>query len=165
MVENMDADADYAIIQGGINDAWQWSDHGTIEIGEITEGYDAKLDETTYYGAFESMLKQLVTKFQGKKIGYIATPKIMSLYDSEQNAPNFYHIALECCAKWGVPVCDLNIITPSASYLKTLGISYTSDGTHPTYAGYLKYYCDPIEAWMRKLTTVGGITETNAVEK
>lgn len=155
MVANMSSDADYAIIEGGINDGWDETVKG--KIGAITKGYDATLDDTTYYGAFESMLKQLVTKFQGKKIGYIAVPKIHSLYDSSQNAPNFYHIALECCAKWGVSVCDLNTITPPVEYLRDLGTTYTADGTHPTYEGYLKYYCDPIEAWMQTLTTSGSL--------
>ena len=158
-VADMDADADYAIIEGGVNDAWQWYDHGTITIGAITEGYNATLDDTTYYGAFESMLKQLVTKFQGKKIGYIAIPKTMNLYDSNRNVPNFYHIALECCAKWGVPVCDLNTITPPSV---CLGTAYVPDGTHPNYEGYLKYYCDPIEAWMKTLTTGGNNSATVA---
>lgn len=153
MVENMSADADYAIIEGGLNDGWD--ETVKANIGSITQGYNATLDDTTYYGAFESMLKQLVTKFQGKKIGYIAVPKIHSLFDSSQNVPNFYHIALECCAKWGVPVCDLNVISPPVAYLSDLGATYTADGTHPTYEGYLKYYCDPIEAWMRTLTTGG----------
>ena len=155
MVDSMSADADYAIIEGGVNDAWQFSDHGTIDIGKISAGFDAALDDTTYYGAFESMLKKLVTKFKGKKIGYIAIPKSMDLYDSSRNAPNFYHIALECCAKWGVSVCDLNTITPPTKFW---GTDYTSDGTHPTYEGYLKYYCDPIEAWMKTLTTGGNIS-------
>ena len=62
MVENMSGDADYAIIEGGINDAWHWQSHG-LEIGSISNGYTAELDDTTYYGAFESMLKQL----QGQK--------------------------------------------------------------------------------------------------
>ena len=170
MVENMSADADYAIVEGGINDGW---DETVKEnIGSITSGYNATLDDTTYYGAFESMLKQLVTKFQGKKVGYIAVPKIHSLYDSSQNAPNFYHIALECCAKWGVPVCDLNTITPPVEYLSDLGTTYTADGTHPTYEGYVKYYCDPIEAWMKTLTTgssasagTGGINTTELDER
>ena len=156
MVANMSADADYAIIEGGINDGWD--DTVRSKIGSITKGYDAVLDDTTYYGAFESMLKQLVTKFQGKKIGYIAVPKIHSLFDSSQNAPNFYHIALECCAKWGVPVCDLNTITPPVEYLADLGTTYTADACHPTYEGYLKYYCDPIEAWMKTLTTGASVS-------
>ena len=152
IVETMSDDADYAIIEGGINDAWHWQALG-LEIGSISDGYNAVLDDTTYYGAFESMLKQLVTRFKGKKIGYIAVPKIMDLYDSERNVPNFYHIALECCAKWGVSVCDLNTIIPPTEYLSTLTDEYTTDGVHPTYEGYLKYYCDPIEAWMKTLMT------------
>ena len=160
-VDEMDADADYAIVEGGVNDAWQWSDHGTIEIGKITDGYNATLDDTTYYGAFESMLKKLITKFHGKKIGYIAIPKTMNLYDSSRNVPNFYHIALECCAKWGVPVCDLNTITPPSV---CLGTTYVPDGTHPNYEGYLKYYCDPIEAWMKTLTTGGNSVASTALK-
>lgn len=163
-VAEMADDADYAIVEGGINDAWYTGDGRVMNIGSLSEGYNATLDDTTYYGAFESMLKQLVTKFAGKKIGYIAVPKIMDMYDSEQNAPNFYHIALECCAKWGVPVCDLNRITPPVTYLKTLGDTYTADGTHPTYEGYLKYYCDPIEAWMKTLTTGGNTSATIALK-
>lgn len=152
MVENMSVDSDYVIVEGGINDAWHWQSHG-LEIGSISNGYTAELDDTTYYGAFESMLKQLITRFKGKKIGYIAVPKIMKYYDSERNAPNFYHIAMECCAKWGVPVCDLNTIIPPTEFLNTLGNEHSTDGTHPTYEGYLQYYCDPIEAWMKTLTT------------
>lgn len=158
MVENMSADADYAIVEGGINDAWQYYDHGNIEMGSLSDGYSATLDETTFYGAFESMLKKLVTKFQGKKIGYIAVPKMMDLYDSIRKAPNFYHAAMKCCAKWGVSVCDLNNVIPPFEYIKKLGTDYTADGTHPTYEGYLKYYCDPIEAWMKTLTTTGPVS-------
>ena len=158
MVDSMSADADYAIVEGGINDAWQHYDHGDLEMGALSVGYNAALDDTTFYGAFESMLKKLVTKFQGKKIGYIAVPKMMDMYDSTRNAPNFYHAAMECCAKWGVSVCDLNSIVPPFEYIKTLGTVYTADGTHPTYEGYLKYYCDPIETWMKTLTTAGHVS-------
>ena len=151
-IETMSNDSDYAIIEGGINDAWHWQSHG-LEIGSISNGYTAELDDTTYYGAFESMLKQLITRLKGKKIGYIAVPKIMPYYDSDRNAPNFYHIAMECCAKWGVPVCDLNTIIPPTEFLNTLGNEHSTDGVHPTYEGYLQYYCDPIEAWLKTLTT------------
>lgn len=161
-IADMSADADYAIIEGGINDAWYWADGREYEIGSISKGYTATLDDTTYYGAFESMLKQLVTRFAGKKIGYIAVPKIMSLYDSEQNVPNFYHIALECCAKWGVPVCDLNTIVPPFTNIEELKNAYAPDGTHPNYDGYIKYYCDPIEEWMKTLTTGGNNSATIA---
>lgn len=164
MITNMSADADYAIIEGGINDAWQFGSHGTITIGAMTDGYNAVLDDTTYYGAFESMLKQLVTRFKGKKVGYIAVPKIHELYDSNRNAPNFYHIAIECCAKWGVPVCDLNTIVPSHRYINEISENYTGDGTHPTEEGYRKYYCDQIESWMKTLTTGGNNTYSVAIQ-
>ena len=163
-VEELSADADYIIVEGGVNDAWQLIDHNDLEIGELSDGFNAQLDDTTYYGAFESMLKKLVTRFKGKKVGYIAIPKTMSLYDSSRSVPNFYHIALECCAKWGVSVCDLNTTQPSFEYLKTLGTEYTTDGTHPTYEGYLKYYCDPIEAWMKTLTIGGNNASSVALQ-
>lgn len=51
----------------------------------------------------------------------------------------------------------MNTVIPPTEYLKTLGTTYTADGTHPTYEGYLKYYCDPIEAWMKTLTTGGNV--------
>jgi hypothetical protein len=150
----MDATADYAIVQGGINDP-----NYVTRIGSLTSGFDDALDDTTYYGAFESMLKQLITRFAGKKIGYIAIPKMSSVYDSRKGADNFYHIALECCEKWGVPVCDLNTCVPPIGRLDELSDAYTTDGIHPNEAGYRAYYCDQIEAWMKNLTTTGRSTK------
>lgn len=156
LVDDMRADADYAVIQGGLNDAWRYAE-GRETLGTITEGFDAALDESTFCGAFESMLKKLVTRFQGRRIGYIATPKTNCAYfDSDRRAPNLYHIALACCAKWGVPVCDLNTLSPSFALLRSLGTAYTADGAHPTREGYLRYYCGPIEAFLQALTTGGG---------
>jgi hypothetical protein len=51
-----------------------------------------------------------------------------------------------------VSVCDLNTIVPP---LSLAGSEYTADGTHPTYEGYLEYYCDPIEGWVKTLTSGG----------
>lgn len=148
-IEDMAADADYAILEGGVNDAWN-----SAPIGKLSSGYNAELDDTTYYGAFESMLKQLVLKYQGKKYGYIITPKMTSLFSNTGEADNYYYIALECCAKWGVSVCDLNVITPDLS-VGGLTDVYTIDGTHPNEAGYKAYYCDQIESWMKTLTAGG----------
>ena len=101
---NMDEDADYAIVEGGVNDASLFGDYGSPVLGEISEGYNAELDDTTFYGAFESMLKQLIIRFRGKKIGYIAVHKMTARFSSEyEGKNNFYLAAKECCAKWGVP--------------------------------------------------------------
>lgn len=146
-ISQMSADSDYAIVEGGINDP-----NYVTNMGSLSEGFDAVLDDTTYYGAFESMLKQLVTRFAGKKIGYIAIPKVSANFDSRGDSDNCYHIALECCEKWGVPVCDLNTCVPPLGYIDALSSAYTTDGTHPNEAGYKAYYCDQIEAWMKNLT-------------
>ena len=65
-ISNMSENADYAIVEGGVNDASQ-----NVPLGALSNGYNATLDDTTFYGAFESMLKQLTIRFSGKKIGYI----------------------------------------------------------------------------------------------
>lgn len=149
-ISNMDADADYAIVEGGINDSV-----GTGGIGTISSGYDAVLDDTTFAGAFESMLKQLILRFKGKKIGYIAVHKATQYFSSNTTNPSidYYNVAIACCKKWGVPVCDLNINCPPLGYIDDLKTAYTynSDGWHPNENGYRKYYVPYITAWLKTL--------------
>jgi lysophospholipase L1-like esterase len=156
-VANMDTDADYAILEGGVNDASR-----NDPLGTLSEGYNAALDDTTFYGAFESMLKQLVTRFAGKKYGYIAVHKMANKFQAENDeATSYYWAAKKCCEKWGVPFLDLNSTVPPFAYfrssgnteLQTINQTYThnGDGWHPNEAGYKKYYCDKIEAWLKTL--------------
>lgn len=147
-VENMNADADYAIFEGGVNDAAL-----NIPLGTLSAGYSDELDETTYIGAFESMLKQAVVRFAGKKIGYIAVHKMISTYDSRHKESSYYYAAKECCEKWGVPFLDLNTQTPRFISFATLANSFThnGDGWHPNEAGYMAYYVPKIEAWLKTL--------------
>lgn len=159
-IANMDASADYAIVEGGVNDA---SGGVSAPMGEISDGYNATLDDTTFCGAFESMLKQLLTRFAGKKVGYIAVHKMTSKFraDKPDDGTSYYWAAKKCCEKWGVPFLDLNNTVPPFAYftedgnpdLYTLRTTYTQsgDGWHPTEEGFKKYYCDKIEAWMKAL--------------
>lgn len=159
-ISNMDSDADYAIFEGGVNDA---SLPSQVSLGTISEGYDAVLDTTTFYGAMESCCKQMTTRFAGKKIGYIAVHKMTDKFNSDITTNSFYYAALEVCAKWGVPVCDLNIDCPPFGYFTTakctdadlnaLAATYTDsgDGWHPSEDGYKKYYVDKITAWLKSL--------------
>lgn len=146
-IANMDADADYAIIEGGINDSSY-----NKPMGAIIDGYSGALDETTYCGAFESMLKKLIIRYPGKKIGYIAVHTNNDTF-SNNTTDNYYTKAKECCAKWGVPVCDLNANVPAIGRIPELKTVYTvnGDGVHPTAEGYRLFYCDKIEAWLRTL--------------
>ena len=144
-ITSMDADADYAILEGGVN--------GTEEIGTITSGYTSELDDTTFAGAFESMLKQAILRFKGKKVGFIFVHKMASWFSSNGDDNNRYYIAKKCCEKWGVPYCDLNTKCPPLGYIQDLADAYTlnGDGWHPNEAGYKAYYVNEIEAWLKTL--------------
>ncbi len=154
-IENMNVSADYAIVEGGVNDAAIG-----VPMGVITPDFKTALDDTTFCGAFESMLKQLTTRFAGKKIGYIAVHKMTDKFRSDKpdDGTSYYHAAKKCCEKWGVPFLDLNIACPPFglaydSVLSPLREAYTynGDGWHPNEEGYKKYYVPKIEAWLKTL--------------
>ena len=156
-VELLPSDSDYIILEGGGNDA---SVGNKVPIGSLSDGFNAELDKTTYYGAFEYMLKQLTTRFHGKKYGYIACHTWAKKYSSFYNGSDNYYIASKkCCEKWGVPFLDLNVQVPPFNQLRdndtydTIRNLYTKngDGTHPTEEGYKKYYVPKIEAWLNSL--------------
>jgi lysophospholipase L1-like esterase len=143
-IENMDIDADYILLEGGVNDSM-------VSIGSISEGYTAELDDTTYCGAMESVCRQLITRFAGKKVGYIAVHKMTDNYAGKDG--DYCYLAQKCCEKWGVPFLNLNAMVPPLNYIPDLKSQYTSngDGWHPNEAGYKKYYCDKIETWLTSL--------------
>ena len=155
-IDKMDADADYAIIEGGINDAGL-----CLALGEITQGYDDELDEKTFYGAFELMLKRLITRFAGKKYGYIAVHQATANYRSiNESSTSYFYAAKKCCEKWGVPFLDLNSTVPPFGFLpKTSSelysirekYTYNADGLHPNEDGYRKYYVPKITEWLKTL--------------
>ena len=161
-IEGMSADSDYAIVEGGVNDSSLFVTYGAPRLGEISRGYNAPLDDTTFCGAFESMLKQLTLRFAGKKIGYIIVHKMSAAFTPEYGEENnFYLAAIRCCEKWGVPYLDLSKSIPPFAFFKqdgnpelyALRCAYTKngDGWHPNEDGYKKYYCDKIEAWLKTL--------------
>lgn len=146
-ISSMRSDADYVILDGGGNDA----DSG-VSLGTLSTGYDATLDDTTFAGAFESMLKSAITRFPNKKIGYVFIHKCAYLFDSSV-ANSYYDIAKAACEKWGIPYCDLNTQTPSLNYISALKTAYTAngDGYHPNEQGYKLFYVPKITAWLKTL--------------
>ena len=144
-IADMRSDADYIILEGGLNDAGY-----NVPVGTITSGYSDSLDTSTFAGAFETMLKAAINKFPGKKIGYIIVPKSTPNFDSR--TPNsHYAMAKSCCEKWGVPICDLNILVPPIRYIADLAEVYLTDDIHPSEDGYRDYYVPKITAWMKSL--------------
>lgn len=150
-VNNMRADADYVILEGGVNDMMMGN------LGEISSNFNATLDTDTFCGAFEQMIKNAIARFPGKKIGYIAVHRLKQWApdDYNTNFPNtgYYEAAINICKKWGVPVCDLTTNCPSLYEIDSLKQAYTTnaDGWHPNEEGYLRYYVPKIEAWMKTL--------------
>lgn len=156
-IDEMTATYDYAILEGGVNDSSL-----SVPLGTISDGYNAVLDTTTYYGAFENMLKQLITRFKGKKYGYIAVHQMATNYRiTNDPSTSYYWASRKCCEKWGVPFLDLNDKIPPFNFfpsdgdagLYALRTTYTKDGDgwHPTEAGYKKYYVDKIISWLESL--------------
>lgn len=146
-ISKMRDDADYIVLEGGVNDASL-----SIPLGEITSDYISTLDDTTYCGAFESMLKQALGKYPGKKIGYIMVHKMEKNFDSRYE-DNHYQMSKKICEKWGIPYLDLNIECPPLNYIPSLKATYTKDGDgwHPNELGYKKYYVDKIVHWLESL--------------
>lgn len=158
-IANMDADADYAIVEGGVNDSSL-----AVPLGAITADYDNTFDDTTFYGAFESMLNQLLIRFAGKKVGYIAVHQMSANFRaSNDKETSYYWAAKLCCEKWGVPFLDLNTTVPPFGLIRNITKQadlyaatravYTAnaDGWHPNEEGYQKYYVPKIEAWLKTL--------------
>jgi lysophospholipase L1-like esterase len=147
-IENMRTDADYAILEGGVNDAAL-----RIPLGTLSDGYSAELDDATFIGAFESMLKQIIIRFAGKKIGYIAVHKMTTKYDSRFMENSYYYAAKQCCEKWGVPFLDLNTQIPPLNNVAVLREAFTADadGWHPNEVGYNAFYVPKIESWLKTL--------------
>lgn len=143
--------ADYIIIQGGVNDTWLSS---KVPLGEISSGYTASLNEGTFCGALESIFKKAQTQWIGKRIGFLTTHKI----PSAPSLGNYMDKAKEICKKWSVPYLDLyNLSTLNYALAEVKNnLSYKTtdhpngDGTHPNMKGY-EVLTPKIESWLLKL--------------
>ena len=141
-INEMRSDADYIILEGGVNDP----DFG-VSLGTLTSGYTDTLITTTFAGGFETMLKNALTRYPGKKIGYIFVHRCGNFNSS------YYDIAKQACEKWGIPYCDLYHQMPTLAFIDSYRIAYTSsgDGYHPNQDGYELYYVPKITSWLKTL--------------
>lgn len=60
------AKADYILLEGGVNDAWN-----NAPVGTLTDGFAAAYDETTMTGALEKMLDDLAKNHSDKRVAYV----------------------------------------------------------------------------------------------
>lgn len=150
-MQNLSEDSDYILIEGGVNDASL-----NVTLGEISSGYNATLDDSTFYGAIETIFKTLTTKFVGKKYCFIIPHRMAAgMYPNG----DYNNAIVECGKKWGVPIIDLSKSVPPFNSFRNneqynvIREEYTTDGDgwHPTEECYIKYYVPQIEAFIKAL--------------
>lgn len=150
-MQNISTNANYIIIEAGVNDSALG-----VTLGSITNDYTSALDDTTFYGALETIFKTLTTKYVGKKYGFIIPHRMTAgMYPNG----NYSNAIYECAAKWGISVLDLTKSVPpfnsfrSTEEYDTIRNAYTKDGDgwHPTKKCYDQYYVPQIEAWLKTL--------------
>lgn len=141
------AKADYILLEGGVNDAWN-----NAPVGTLTDGFAAAYDETTMTGALEKMLDDLATNYSDKCVAYVF-PHGGMFAGSENWYKTYKPAILAALKKWGVPYVDIAETTPPMGKhgVSELGDKYTSDGTHPNAAGYERFYAEPIAALLKRL--------------
>ena len=150
-MQNISTSANYIIIEAGVNDSALG-----VTLGSITNDYTSTLDDTTFYGALETIFKTLTTKYVGKKYGFIIPHRMTAgMYPNG----NYSNAIYECAAKWGISVLDLTKSVPpfhsfrNTDEYDTIRNAYTKngDGWHPTKKCYDQYYVPQIEAWLKTL--------------
>jgi len=153
---------DYILFEGGWNDADQLGNVAE-KLGELSPGFD-DFDCSTFTGAFETLILQMVTTYPDAKIGYIIPPKMGEApYGADGNVyRQFYDRAIEVCEKWGIPYLDLwneNPMNPELAVYYDSGIQkeaasgeglFYTDGKHLTLRGYQRILSQ-IEAFLRSL--------------
>lgn len=185
-IDDIPADADYIILQGGLNDFFhrdtynvQFGDYVSnlhkYPIGAYYDGayhqlyYGAEYGGTTsqvfyqdtFCGAFEMSLVKIMTRFYNKK--YV----LLIPHDPTGSAKLAKYLDAEAriCKKYGFPCIDLRL---SAGMPRIKAIAGGSDGTsaftvdeaHPNMEGYTTQYLPAIERWLRdgSVENAGAVT-------
>ena len=120
--ESMIDDADIITVFGGINDA-----NNNLPLGEF-----GSTDIYTFYGALDTLINGLHTKYAGKPIGFI-TP--LNYGQSEQHE-KYVNAMLDICGKYAVPVLDMYHEGLISTRTDALSALYFADGLHPNELGH-----------------------------
>jgi len=136
---------DYLLLEGGINDMYL-----NVSLGQLTSGYDADLDETTFIGAMEAICKELNTVHFGQKALFILIHTVRSHVERQKT---YFDAAISALEKWRIPYIDMRKETNLAAWTEQIGEKWFKEesGLHPRLKTYKKYYVAPIEAKMKSL--------------
>lgn len=157
---------DYIIFEGGTNDADHFlnddSHIGTFDVAD----YSGEYDDSTFYGALDSLFYKTINYYPTAKIGFIIAPKMGRSYRDYTKENNqrrrYFEMVIQVCKKWGVPFINLwdeSPLNPKMvkHYNPELDIdgninagSLYTDGQHLTAKGY-DYITTQIETWIKSL--------------
>ena len=171
-IDDIPADADIVILEGGINDYFHQSNYGTTlgtyadhlykypvsakyengAYANIEWAIDVNLDVNAFCGSFEIALTKVLVRFIGKPIIYVIPHNPSANADID----TYFDSAKAICKKYGVPVVDIREVgcMPKISVIqgKTDGSSaFTYDGVHPNPLGYQKHYVPLIVSMLKSI--------------
>ena len=150
-VNDLDTNGDYYIIEGGFNDI---GNNVPANADQFTNAIDTtgNFDTTGTCGAMEQMCYTLITKFTGKKLGFIFPHRIN---EHAWNYPTAARRVLmkNVLTKYGIPYLDLAEVSGMDTTFTDIATAYTKDGDgiHPNESGYKTFYVDKIVSWMKTL--------------
>lgn len=192
-IDNIPADADYIILQGGLNDFFHRDTYG-VQFGEyvsnlhkypINAYYDGSYHQLyygaeyggtlshvfyqeTFCGAFEMSLVKIMTRFYDKK--YV----LLIPHDPTGSAELTKYLDAEAriCKKYGFPCIDLRLSAGMPRIKAIAGGSngtsaFTADEAHPNMEGYTTQYLPAIERWLTDGSienSVGAVTLAEVVQ-
>ena len=138
---DLEKNVDLIILEGGVNDAWDCANLGSINI-KFSNYEDYNQD--TFCGGFEATLHKIKQFFPKTIIGFVIPyhmPNairdwgITSL--SDDNLIKYYNLAIKICEKWGIPY--LNLYDDKEFNFDIFQVSKNInllDGVHPNSLGY-----------------------------
>lgn len=143
----MQASADIITVWGGVNDFG----YSYGQVGGNTLGVMGDTSIDTVYGALDTLIKGLITKYPGKKVGFIITPPVsnamgMRSANAKGNTLAQYCQAVRDVCEWySVPYLDLHKVSGISEgnvNIMTSNIEGTApDGLHPSMQAFefIKY--------------------------
>ena len=173
-IDNIPADADYIILEGGLNDFFH-KDTYSVKFGSYVENlhkypvsakyengaysglyYGAEYGgvssqvfyQDTFCGAFEMSLIKIITRFHDKKCALLIPHNPTGSAELEK----YLDAEARICKKYNFPCIDLRLsaVMPRIYTVagNSSGSAYTDDGVHPNMAGYESQYLPAIERWL-----------------
>lgn len=131
----MTDDADIITCFGGINDI-----NNSLPLGILGDTGNA-----TFYGAMDILIRGLLSKYPGKRIGFV-TP----LNYGSDSAEPYVEAIFAVCRKYAVPVLDLYHEGMISTVTEELSATYFKDGLHPNELGH-EVLARKVEAFLSEM--------------